>query len=71
VLLSCACAGEPALEVALEPGERGGAAAVADAAIGPDEVLRRVLDAEPGERLPVDVVQDAGCGVPGQSVYGD
>src|SRR5215207_286363 len=58
----CSSTGEPAGEVALEAIQGGAAAPVADVAVGPDEVLRRRLDPEAGERLPVDVVQDPGSG---------
>jgi len=43
----------------------GAGASVADVAVGADEVVRCLGDAEPGECLPVDVVQDAGRGVAG------
>jgi hypothetical protein len=39
-------------------------------AVGPDEVLRGLLRAEPRERAAVVVVQDAWCGLPRQLVHG-
>src|SRR6266571_3402913 len=46
------------------------AGAVADVAVGSDEIARGVVHAEPRERLPVDVVQGAGRGRAGQVMYG-
>jgi hypothetical protein len=63
--------GEPAGEIALKAVQIGPAAAVADMAVGADEVLRRPLDSEPGGRPPVGVVQAAGRGVAGESVHFD
>jgi hypothetical protein len=64
-------AGEPAGEVALDAAEVGATAAVADVAVGPDQVLRLAVDAEPRERLPVDIVEDAGPDIAGKPVHGD
>ena len=62
---------QPACEVALEAAQVGGAAAVADVAVGTHEVVCRPLDAEPGERLSADVVEDAGCGFASETVHGE
>jgi hypothetical protein len=40
-------------------------------AIGAHDVLRRLLDAEPGERLSADVVEDAGCRFASETVHRD
>src|SRR6266498_1275466 len=71
----CSCwvrcgVGEPAGEVAAEPVQVRAAGAVADVAVGSDEIARGVVHAEPRERLPVDVVQGAGRGRAGQVVHG-
>src|SRR5215208_7865518 len=64
-------AGEPSSEVAVDAAEVGAAAAVADVAVWPHQVLRCAFDAEASERLPVDIVQCAGRRLAGKSVHGE
>ncbi len=49
----------------------GGAAAVADVAVGPHEVLGHSVDAEASERLAADVVQSAGRRFASEPMYFD
>jgi hypothetical protein len=51
---------EPVREVALEAVQVRPGGAVADVAVGSDEVVRHLLHPRPGERLPVDVTKGAG-----------
>jgi hypothetical protein len=60
---------EPAGEVALDAAQVCASAPVTDVTVGSHQVVRRPVDAERGERLPVDVVEDAGRGFAGQSMH--
>src|SRR5262249_22075023 len=59
-------AGKQACEVPLDAVEFGAAAAVADVAVGSDQILRLAVDGQPGERLPVEIVEEVGPGFAGQ-----
>jgi hypothetical protein len=48
-------AGKPEGELALQAREVGAAGAVADVTVGPRQVLRRAVDPEARERLPVEI----------------
>jgi hypothetical protein len=52
-------------EVALEAVQVRPGGAVADVAVGSDEVVRCLLHIQPRERLPVDVTRGAGRGLAG------
>ena len=56
----------PVREVALEAVQVHPGGAVADVAIGSDEVVRRLLHTQPCERLPVAVMKGAGRGISGR-----
>jgi pimeloyl-ACP methyl ester carboxylesterase len=47
-------------QVALEAVQVGAGSAVADVAVRPDDVVRRLLHTQPRERLPIDAIQGAG-----------
>ena len=61
---------EPPVEPALEPTQVGAGGAVADVAVGPDQVVGGPPHAQPGQGHPVGVVQRARAGLAGQVVDG-
>ena len=61
---------EPVSEVALEPLQVGAGGAIGDLAVRPDEVVRRLFDTKPRQRVPVDVLQGAGRSLAGQVLDG-
>src|SRR5262249_32729175 len=64
-------AGEPTGEVLVDAFELGATAPITDVAVGPHEVPRRAVDAEPRERLPVAIMENAGYGFASQPVHRD